>query len=112
MTCEQNTPAKTQEEGSTIAMKGIVEIVKVPVMNLNKYTEDGQLCGASINPKKVAEELEEDRLSGVLYFCTTDDMKRRGEKLKGRGEFPLNEKYSRIEEGPGFAFVFVSTDKQ
>ena len=100
------------EPSDNSSMKGTVEIVKVPVMNLKKYTEDGQLCGSSINPKKIAEELEENCLSGILYFSITDDMKRKAEQLKSHSEFPLNEKFPRTEEGPGFAFIFCSSNTE
>ena len=87
--------------------KGIVALVRIPLRNLRDYISDGQVCGSSINPVKTAKELEDDGLSGVLYYAITDDMKRKGETLKSQGNFPLNDKYFKTEDGPGYAFIFV-----
>ena len=107
MTCEQNT-VKTKTDHSI--MRGTVKIVSAKT--LTKHISDGKVCGSSINPLKIAKELEDDGLSGVLYYAITDDMTRKVQNLEKLGKFPLNQKYSKTEEGPGFAFVFCSSDTE
>ena len=97
-----------QKTDPVTTMKGKVEIVKVHIKNLTNYTENGQVCGSSINPQNIVKQIEDDHLSGTLYYAITDDMKKRGEILKTQGTYPLNGKYSKTEEGPGFAFIFCS----
>ncbi len=97
---EDETNDKAERSGS-------VEIIKVPLRNIRDYINDGHACGSSINPQNIAKQIEDDYLSGTLYYATTDDMKKKAESLRTRGSFPLNEKYFKTEEGPGYAYIFV-----
>ena len=90
--------------------KANVSLIKIRLRNLKDYVDDGQFCGSSINPVQIANNLEEDGLTGVLYYATTDDMKRTGNNLQSKqGNFPAT-KHSKVEEGPGYAFVFCQED--
>lgn len=100
---------QTQESFSEEEAELSITTEKVPLMKLKTLIPQGVICGSTINPLKVAQDLSEKIIdkTGTLYYSTTDDMPRVEKSLQQKKEFPMNNYATSEEEGPGYVYIVL-----
>ena len=99
---------QTQESFSEEESEASIGTEKVPLVKLKSFISQGSICGSTINPLKVAQDLSEQiEKTGTLYYSTTDNMPRLESSILKMRDFPMN-KYATTEEiGPGYVYIVV-----
>ena len=86
----------------------LIKTQKVPLIQLKNYVSQAKICGSTVNPLKVAEELSNKlKQAGTLYYSTTDNMPRAEKAMLQRGDFSMNQYATSEEEGPGYVYAVV-----